>query len=265
LSLDVVLGGACGLLLAEDVTGTRVPGAVWIALPLAIWVVYTADHLLDARRFGRRVFSYRHRFHARHRRVLSRAVLAAGAAGLAVALVGLPSRLALGGLGLAGAIAVYLAAAQRLERWPLPKEPLTAALYAAGIWFAPLLLSTQTTRWTGRALALHALAAALNLMAFGVFEARVDERQGSASLARTIGLPTARRLILALSGAGLALALHSGAVGPPALRPDFAVLGALVAFPAAMLLGSAYFARSGRYRIFGDLVFTLAALPRLLE
>jgi hypothetical protein len=256
LSLDVVGGALCGGMLAESVTGAQMRLAWWVALACAVWVVYTLDHLLDARR-AQGGLAYRHRFHRRHARVLVAAAALLVVLGAGAACFLRPSVLRVG-LGLAAGCALYLASAQGLLLPVLPKEPVAALFYAAGIWVGPLAVAPRSWAWA--ACALHALGALLNLLAYGVLEARLDARQQSRSLARLLGDAPARRLVLAgsLLGALVACALGSAA---PGLRLAFVVLAIVVAAPGVLL--SRWFARHERYRIWGDLVFWLGAVPWL--
>ena len=173
LSLDVVGGALCGGMLAEAVTGAQMRLAWWVALACAVWVVYTLDHLLDARR-GSGALSYRHRFHRRHAGVLVALATLLVVVGAGAACFLRPSVLRVG-VGLAAGCALYLASAQGLLLPGLPKEPVAALFYAAGIWVGPLAVAPGGWAWA--ACALHALCALLNLLAYGVLEARLDARR----------------------------------------------------------------------------------------
>ena len=100
-----------------------------------------------------------------------------------------------GGLGnfwppallVSAAAAVHLRMAQRRapSRWP--KEISAALTYTAGIWFAPLMLAPVIDRWAATAVAMHFLAALLNLLTFALFEKRSDILDGFSSIPGTWG------------------------------------------------------------------------------
>jgi len=146
ISLDVVVGAACGGLLAEHVTNARMPPGWWIALLTAVWSIYTADHLLDARRSPGTSGSYRHKFHRRHARALTIALGFAIVVGLGAALTLRPT-VQIYGIGLSIAVVQYLASAQGLILRSVPKEPIAGLLYAAGIWGGPIVMGEGPQPW----------------------------------------------------------------------------------------------------------------------
>ncbi|MBK5256817.1 MAG: hypothetical protein JJE39_12350 [Vicinamibacteria bacterium] len=237
--------------------------AWWVALLTAVWGIYTGDHLLDALRTPGPLLTYRHRLHQEHARAITAALVIAILVGLGAAITLRPP-LRLFGIGLSVAVITYLASAQRLILASLPKEPVAGALYAAGIWGGPLLVGASPTTWPLVAALLHGLAAILNLVAMGVFEADVDRGHGSRSLALRIGPENARwwTVRLSLAGTGLSFGLLAAVAGDD--RLPFAVLGLQIALQGAMLFTPAWFAEEERYRVWGDSVFLLGALPRLI-
>ena len=262
LSLDVVAGAACGGLLAEHVARTRMLPGWWVALLAAVWSIYTGDHLLDARRRPEEPAAYRHAFHRRHAKALTAALFAAVVIGLAAAWTLRPPVRLFGAL-LSLAVAAYLASAQGLVLPQLPKEPMAGLLYAAGIWGGPIVTATGSTPWLVLPASLQALAAALNLMMLGVFEARVDLQEGHRSFALRWGRERVRGWIL---GASVLGTLVAGALAliQPVERDVFVVLALQVAAPGALLVANGWSGKDERYRRWGDSVFLLGAVPRLL-
>lgn len=262
LSLDVVAGAACGGLLAEHAAQARMLPGWWVALLTAVWCIYTGDHLLDARRPSGEPAAYRHAFHRRHARALSAALGAAVVIGLAAAWTLRPP-VRMFGIGLTVAVVAYLASAQGLILPGLPKEPMAGLLYAAGIWGGPIVMGVGSTSRLALAASLQALAAALNLVMLGVFETDVDLQEGHRSLALRWGRENTRRGILACGLAGSIASLII-AVASPLDRDVFAILAVQIATPPVLLAADRWFEKGERYRLWGDSVFLLGALPRLL-
>ena len=258
----MVAGTACGGLLAEHVTQTRMTPAWWVALLTAVWSVYTADHLLDAFRNRQPLLAYRHFFHHRHAGLLLPALVLAVTVGL-VAAFGLRPPVRLFGAALSLVVVAYLASAQGMVFSSIPKEPVAGLLYAAGIWGGPLLMATTVRGPAFVAASLHAAAAILNLIMLGLFETDVDRLEGSRSLGLALGPDRVRRWTVIGSTTGFVSALMLVAIMPAEDRIVFAVLAAQIGTPAAMLLGAHWFRRGERYRFFGDSVFLLGARPRL--
>ncbi len=259
----MVAGTACGGLLAEHVTRTRMTPAWWIALLTAVWSVYAADHLLDAFRNRQPLVAYRHLFHHRHARILLPTLVFTVTAGL-VAACGLHPPVRRFGVVLSVAVVAYLASAQGVLLSSIPKEPVAGLLYAVGIWGGPLLMAPSVSAPAILAASLHAFAAVLNLVMLGCFEAEVDRLEGSRSLGLSLGPDRVRQWTLVGSVAGFVSAVVLAALAPAEDGIVFFVLAAQVGTPAAMLLGAHWFRRRERYRLLGDSVFLLGALPRLL-
>src|SRR5690606_1037114 len=70
LSIDVAAGAViCALFLAE-ILRSRPGTPALIMLGLTVWIIYSADHLLDARRIEREAVTHRHSFYQRHFQVM---------------------------------------------------------------------------------------------------------------------------------------------------------------------------------------------------
>jgi hypothetical protein len=261
LSLDVVAGAACGGLLAEQAAGARMPAGWWVALLLAVWCIYTGDHLLDARGRSLTPVAYRHAFHARHAGLLTIALAGCILAGLAAAGTLRPP-VRIFGIGLSLAVVLYLASAQGLILPNLPKEPVAGILYAGGIWGGPILMGQGRTDRLLLATSFHALAAILNLAMVGVFEANVDRQGGHRSLALRWGRARAREWVVRAGLVGSGAALGAALVWP-ATEWVFGILAVQIAIPALALVGEGWFGKKERYRSWGDSVFLLGAVPRL--
>jgi hypothetical protein len=265
LSLDVVAGGLSGGALAVWATGARMPLAWWGILALSIWTIYTVDHLLDARRLRSRGGDHRYRFHQAHARPLAAAALLAGTLAAAAAVVWLPGPVLLAGCVLGALSGAHLAGAQlRCRRW-VPKELSVAGIYTGGIWMGPLLLARQIHPWAWLAVLLHGTAVLLNLGMYAVIEERRDAADDSASVSRTLGGRRVRHAILALTLLAAAAALAGAAWGPAAYEGAWAALLLLIGTPALILAAPARFLPAERYRLCGELVFLLLAVPCLLR
>ena len=66
LSLDVVAGALAGMLFFSDLLGVEVSGKAFVVLALAVWSIYTFDHLWDAKSTKNIPRSDRHYFHYRN-------------------------------------------------------------------------------------------------------------------------------------------------------------------------------------------------------
>lgn len=263
LSLDIVVGVLCGALFASASTGARLPIGWYVALGGATWVVYLVDHLLDVRRASRAHLTERHAFVSRHRSALVAWVVVLSSLTTAVAAATLP-REALPWVPVLVAAAVFhLVRAQRPRRHWLPKEVTGAIVYVAGIWFVPLAVG-RPGAWTWVLIALHGVAALLNLAAFSHFDRGADRRDGRRSLVRDWGARASAGFVLGLGFATFTIAALLAVSAPATVRPATIVLLPLIVAPPLLLRHFDWFARRERYRI-ADALFVLLALPPVLS
>lgn len=264
LSLEITLGVLGAAAFAAHLTGIAMPVAWWLVLPATTWIVYSVDHLLDARRSKERPRSLRHRFHRDHARPVGAAVAGLAAATLVVA-SRLPGPVLVGGTALAAAILAHLARAQGPGSRYLPKELSAALLYTAGIWFAPLLLAPSIEPGLWFVVGIHFIAAFLNLTTFALFERREDAADRHPSIVGFWGARRARRVVALLTGLGLVALVATALAGRVADASSLAVLALLIVTPVTLLGREDFFAARLRYRIVGDGVFVLMGLPAALK
>lgn len=118
--------------------------AWWFVLPLAVWVVYTLDHLIDD--WGKTAEGMNHTatFHIRHRYILLVVVFLITAFLLLLSWLRLSSEVFTFGMILGILILLYagLLYLLRENRQKLiPKKVFVSLVYTAGVWGAPLMLS----------------------------------------------------------------------------------------------------------------------------
>ena len=63
LSLDVALGAIAGSYILLFVAGIPSDGISILALAITVWLIYTLDHLLDAKEISGPAETFRHRIH----------------------------------------------------------------------------------------------------------------------------------------------------------------------------------------------------------
>jgi len=266
LSIDIAAGAAASGAMAAAVAGVEMRLGWWILLPLSVWVIYTADHLLDGWKAGSAAVNPRHSFHFRHMRILSMCALCAAILCAGLAFFAIREVVLAGGVILICVCALHLALA-RWDKFKLGKEFSVAAIYTAGVWFGPLLASRAALFYPYVFLSIFLLAAVLNLVMSSVMDAEMDEKEGMTYLLRFISPARAGRLVQAgsvigvLLGALLAAFMFVQSPGKPQLWLAAAVLAVLCAAPGLILR----FAHLGSplYRIAGEGVFLLGFVPWL--
>ena len=180
-NLDVCGGAlACGY-LAFHLTGQAPPTAWWIALPAAVWTIYTGDRLLDAARATPTTpnESERHQWHDDNKRWLWPLCIAmaliSGCAAWNLPSAIWPLGFAAGACGL-----VHMTFGRRV---PVIKEVNIAIGYAIGTFgpayaLAPTPLPHEFYFWA----TAIALCAWVNVCMFAYFEYHDDQQSASRSL-----------------------------------------------------------------------------------
>jgi len=141
LSLDVVAGTlAVGYMAIRLLNVTPVP-QWWVILPLAVWVVYSLDHIIDSAKNKGEAVIYRHRFHYLYRKQIIFVLILTGLITASLSLMYLDRQIIILGLGLSIFIAIYFALIYFLKLKKtvfLQKELIIAFVYTSGIFIAPL-------------------------------------------------------------------------------------------------------------------------------
>lgn len=270
LSADVALAALAGGVIAVRVIGASPRPAFYLLLPLSVWVVYTLDHLLDARRVGPDASTLRHRFHFQHARMLwIFCAVTAGVCGV-IGLMELSWFGILFGLvitALFGLHELIVKLAGDRASPLLMKELGVAVIFTAGTWGLPLLQHLRfhpagaAFNWPVTLMAQYFLLALVNLIEFSMFEAKTDALDGHTSFVRGIGRARARHaawtaLALQLPLMLIALFRHPAATTLTAELIYTAMATGLM----LILLFPRTFARSERFRTLGDGVFLLPLL-----
>ena|SRR5688572_29933788 len=66
LSLDVAAGAVISALFFAQIFNVQIKPYGLLALGLTVWIIYTADHLRDAKKIKHRASTQRHRFHQQY-------------------------------------------------------------------------------------------------------------------------------------------------------------------------------------------------------
>lgn len=263
LSLDVVLGAlGCGV-MAAYLLEVQLPEIWWICFPIAVWVLYTADHLLDAARLGEHATSERHRYHVRCFRPISIIWLLLTGCCLFLFPWVVP-RAYLWLAIAAGAIAaihfwlVWLVR-DRVTPW-LAKEVGVALVYTCGVWGGSVVLAPEPADWKLiLVMTQFFFLALINLLTFGVYEELSDEQDGFTSWARGLGNKMSHRILLTMAFAigmigGFVLFFWSGSEKIWFVEGVYGLMGALLIWVAR---DPRKFSVNDRYRAIADGVFLI--------
>jgi hypothetical protein len=260
LSIDVALGAVCCAAWFAVLFEVTLRPYALASLGLTVWIIYTIDHLLDARKVSGPASTDRHRFHQKNFTVLLTILVIAIALDLLVVFF-VRKEVFKSGIVLSCVMMIYFLLQHHLRHF---KEFVIAILFSCGVLLPAWSLSTGSTN-AGLALIISqfVLTALLNLLLFSWFDHHNDIKDKRESFVTLIGERASRQIIsfLFLLNASLMLAtiLYSSAL----------INQELIIFLMNFMLAFVFIQRkrfevNDRFRLVGDCIFLFPVLYFLL-
>lgn len=265
LSLDVALGALFSGMMVADLLSIPMPPIWYLLLPVSVWVIYTADHLLDAYRLQQSAHTARHLFHHRYFSRIFPIWLFGILFCIAAGLFWVPLPILWFGLGMGGWVLIHLGLVQligsRISRF-LHKELGVGTIYAAGVWGGAMVLTAVPLSWEIWLCALQFLGLALvNLLVFSIYEYQTDELDGHTSFVRAIGPEQARKWVAGFGALGIAMVvLQVGVVNEGAMFVVQLIYLSMLGILLWINASPKRFGPNERYRLIGDGVFLLPVI-----
>lgn len=195
ISVDVALGAVVSSLFFAKIMNANVRAFAYVALGLTVWIVYTIDHLLDAKRLTVTASTQRHKFHQHNfNTLIVLVVFAMIIDGFAV--LSIRSSLLAAGLLLSSVIAFYLL----LQRYLSPfKEFFGGILYTAGVVLPAALFGTEVNTGQNILLIIHfTIVVWMNLFLFSMFDHVHDKTHNYVSFTTKMGETKTKIVIVVL-------------------------------------------------------------------
>lgn len=259
MSLDVVLGSGLLSLAIARYYQVSLPFSVVSGLMIAVWSIYTFDHLSDAKKTSKLAATHRHRYHQRHYKTLKISLILAVFAGFIVSFF-LPAVVLKWGIICTACVGLYFLLLKIRLFWC--KELLIAACYTMGVFLGPLSLSVSALNPFQLLLIPQIFLLALaNLVIFSCFDYTSDRKDGHPSLALQLGLLRTKKLALGLVVAGLILSVPVFFFARVLITQEVQLLiFAMNLLLLMLLLKEKSFSKNGLYRIVGDSIFFIPTL-----
>jgi len=253
-----VAGAVISALFFARVFGVTVLRSGLTSLGLTVWVIYTADHLIDAKKVRQMASTERHRFHQKHFSALLALLLLAIIID-AVQLFFIRKQVFIGGLILASIVVIYFALQRYLK---FLKELIGALLYTGGVLLIPVsIMETPLTPSLIILIVQFVLTALTNLLLFSWFDRLRDEKDKHSSFTTVLGERITKRALVIVFVISLILMVVQ------LLNFDLKSV-ALIALMNSVLLviffDKKYFEKDDHYRLLGDAVFLLPLIYLLL-
>lgn len=252
LSIDIALGAVVLLHFFSKPFQVDLDWSMYLLLASSIWVIYTVDHLRDAK-LGKDGSRARYAYHRKHSKPL-KITLVIVVLLSATLTVRLPLSVIVGGSILVFFSILYALLQSRLAKWGA-KEAYVACIYTCGVLVAPVALTQTLDPFLFVILFILAFT---NLILFSWYEFAADREDGFRSIATTLGTSRLEKLIMIVIAFGLACAI-SGIFS----RPWHALYGFIaLGIYSGLLIYNQHPKALKYYRVIGDGVFIL---PIILE
>ena len=254
LSLDITAGAVINSLFIARVFGVNLSIPVLMGLAIAIWLIYTVDHLMDARKTKGKADNPRHAFHQKHQILLMIMAGLAFVAGL-INTFYLPVRTVCFGGVLAGLSGVYFLYLQK-PKCAKGKALFAAFVYTAGVVAGPgSLVSGLELGQLFPVLQIMLLAYA-NLLLISLYEIAMDKRDQKVSAATDKGEKRVSRQVWWLTIMVCLLAAAACTVQPQQLLNQ-GLMALMATVLIALLKFKRYFRPCQLYRVLADGIFFL--------
>ncbi len=260
LSLDITLGSVISSMFLARVMHVEVTGSMMLGLAVAIWLIYTFDHLRDAYKAPGQATNPRHAFHQKYfKPIVGIAIL--------IFLLGLYNlqflprptiEIGLLLVVLSGLYFIYLMLAKKA----INKELFAATVYVAGIATAPLSqVGSFEIEWLLVLMVLWILAYG-NLLIIPLYEVALDEKDNQESIVTRLGVKKVRSVLIWLLILCTALIQYYGYESGN--MQAYVIMLLMVFTLIVLLVRPRYFRQFQLYRILSDGIFFLPGILLLL-
>jgi len=265
LSIDVVIGTLIGAAFSSRLLGVHPDVWFYVILALSVWILYTTDHLVDARRLKEKAHTQRHLFHHIHFKVLTRLVGILAMGDFLLVIMKLPVRIIFAGLIIFAFTLLYFGALSVLKSrksFLVHKEFIVALVYTAGVWIGPLslrnykLLDNEILFLIGFFMIVWSV-----VLLYSAIEFEEDRLDGHQTLATRIGVSPIQRLIYAIVLLVFIAAVYLIIMSLVDFERRTAKLFLMMALIVGMMNAfPEFFKYNYRYRYIGEMIFWLPVL-----
>lgn len=257
LSLDVALGAVISAAFFGRILYVDVLPQGYILLGIVVWLIYTADHLLDAWSMKETAISERHRFHQKHFTTLTFTFAAASL--LAIVLMFM-IRIQLISAGIV--FGIFVVTYLLVNRWLKYFKELTGSLlYTGGVLLPAWSLHDQPLSQSQLSLiGIFLLIVLTNMLTFARFSMEEDRLNNQKSLATVLGTRAMSVLIRTVVVACFLMMIYSAVTR---ISIELVILF-VMEIALVLVFEMKYFQGANRYRTYGDAVFLLPAIALIV-
>lgn len=256
LSLDVTAGVVIGALFFAKIFQVQIRPQGLITLALTVWVIYTADHLLDAYKIKNVASTERHRFHQQNFLWLMIALGSCIAINI-ILIFFIKETVLKWGIVLIGIVVVYLFFQKYLLFF---KELIAALLYSGGVVLPSLVVASLPIDFFIKAVILQFFITAwFNLVLFSLFDNEKDVRDRHNSFVTTVGATKTKFILYSIFSFNTSLFILQLVYNSPWVFA-ISILMIMNIVLLIILLKQKWFEVNDRFRLLGDSIFLLPIL-----
>lgn len=270
LSLDIVLGALASSCFAARLFGAD-PGLIWwITLALTVWLLYTADHMLDALKHRKKIERELHYFMMKNRKTLIYTMGVVAVADVMLILNLMDHELMKYGLVLAGLVLLFYAMRHVFKKnraFIIPGEFFVLLLYMAGTWLGPAVARGSGFEVSHGMIALFFAGMLLvNLGVISLYDIKLDSRMGITSLANQLGKKRTKNLMTGTAISIYLVSLLQFLVFEANRDFQFAlIVSGMVTILLLVLYYPSRFRKNDYYRLVADAVLYMGFLSLLIN
>ena len=253
LSIDVALGAVISAAFFGRILHVTLLPQGLVLLGVAVWLIYTADHLLDAWSMRETAISERHRYHQQNfvTILVIFAIISVVALGLVFAI---RIQLITGGIMFSLFVITYLLVSRWLKYF---KELAGSLLYTGGVMLPAWTLHNQPlTNHQVTLIVIFALIVLSNMLIFARFSIEEDILNRQKSLATIMGIRSMNTMISIVCIACFSVMIFEVT---QQISIELLMLFIMESILLVIFLVR-YFRYNDRYRIYGDAIFLLPAI-----
>lgn len=261
LSIDVAIGACIMASFVAGMFGESVPTITLLTLFLSVWIIYTVDHLYDARNIQHTSHTQRHRFHQQNFVELKVMVFFGLLIQLGLLFL-LPPTIIKKGFIMVGIVLLYFFLLWLFRQKRIyHKELLIAIVYASGVFLPTFNLLEFAFSFDLLIVFLQVCSLAFcNLLTFALLETHSDHLDRQSSIALSIGVEQTARVLYGTLFMGLLTTLVFFVTAEtPSLRIGQLIL-LLMFLISVGILRISWFRKRERFRYWGDAVFIFPSL-----
>ncbi len=262
LSLDVVVGVFCNQVAITNVFNLQLNWIWYVVLPLAVWIIYLLDHVIDIKRNpGITGYSPIHFYIKQQHQFIIYLLAFLMVLITIVTWLYAPVKLVLTGfvMGMAVGTHLLIAAINPLKKSICNnKEFAVGIIYTTGIFIYPFLqvVNQNQINELFSAYALLLIAAFQNLLILSLIEFKNDTLTNSSSFIRFTGFAAGKYVFIGVTLSGLVFSL-SIFTTQPYLNPLCVIYVVMIILNALLFKYRSYFMVNQAYRRYLELLFWL--------